>query len=245
MSVSAVLIVLNEEKNIKACLETLSFADEIVVVDGGSTDRTVELARPLTKKIVQRKLDDFSSQKNFAVEQASSEWIFSIDADERVSRELAGEILEKTTKADGAAAYAVKRKTKLFGRVFKYSGLQDDKPVRFFKKGAAHFEQPVHEKLIVRGRTGLLKEPLRHESFQTFAEYLSRLQFYTSLEKDAASNSTVDFFIRPLRIFLWMYVVKQGFRDGVEGLIYCALSGYYKFIWLAKSWEKARTKSDG
>ncbi len=240
MALSAVLIVLNEEKNIEACLKTLSFADEIVVVDSGSSDRTYELAKAFTEKVYQRKFDDFSSQKNFGAGKANSEWVFSIDADERVSIQLAEEIKRTVSNDSNTAAYTVKRKTKLFGKTLNYSGLQADRPVRLFKKGRAHFEQPVHERLQVNGKTGALKETLEHASFQTLSEYLNRLQFYTSLE--TAGGASTGFFARPLYRFFSLYLFRQGFRDGLEGFIYCALSGYYEFIRRAKLWEKTAGK---
>ncbi|OIO39483.1 MAG: hypothetical protein AUJ72_00735 [Candidatus Omnitrophica bacterium CG1_02_46_14] len=244
MVISAVIIALNEEKNIVDCLRSLAFCDERIVVDGGSRDRTVEIARISGGKVHEKAFEDFSSQKNFAVEKAASEWIFSIDADERVSPELADEIKRAVTDSVDCAAYAVKRRTKLFGRFFKYSGLQDDRPIRLFRKGFARFEQPVHEKLRVNGKIGRLKGTLEHMSFQTLSEYLKRLQLYTSLETGGPLNSKPSFFMRPSYRFLLLYVVKQGFRDGVEGFIYCALSGYYEFIRWAKLWEKGRLKAD-
>lgn len=246
MSVSAVVIALNEEVNIAPCLQTLSFADEIVVIDGGSVDKTYDLARSFTEKVYQRNFDDFSSQKNFAIEKASSEWIFSVDADERVSRALVDEIKRLINQHSDCAAYAIQRKTRLFGRLFQCSGLQADRPVRFFKKGRAHFERPVHEILKVDGQIGLLKETLEHVSFQTFREYLRRLQLYTSLETAGArKNSKPHFFARPFYRFFTLYVIKQGFRDGIEGFFYCVLSGYYEFIRRAKLWEKTVGRTHG
>ncbi len=244
MGLSAVLIVKNEEKNIKACLETLQFADEIVVMDSGSSDRTAEFVK-LNKavKIVSRNFDNFASQKNYAVSLASQEWVLSVDADERVGEALKKEIQETIIRLDALEAYAIHRRTNLFGRDFKASGLQDDAPVRLFHRGKAIFENPVHEILKVDGQTGRLKAKLYHVSFQTAHEHLTRLQFYTGIEAQnqrtpAAIGKFNPFFARPFYRFFSIYVLKMGFRDGIEGFFYAVLSGYYEWVRWMKKWEK-------
>ncbi len=242
MSISAVVITLNEEKNLLRCLEALRFADEIVVVDSGSTDRTLDLARGVTGKVYFRKFDNFSAQKNFAVSKATNEWILSIDADEFVDSALAREARRVVSSKPIENAFTVLRRTKLFGREFRFSGLQWDKPIRFFRKEFARFEQPVHEKVMVEGRVGELCEALRHVSFQTIGAYWQKLQLYTSLE-NGQENSALGpghFLLRPFYRFFSMYVWGQGFRDGTQGFIYCVLSSYYEFVRWAKHWEKRR-----
>ncbi|MGH7197670.1 MAG: glycosyltransferase family 2 protein [Candidatus Omnitrophota bacterium] len=243
MGLSAVVIACDEEKNIGPCLSSLAFADEIVVVDSGSSDRTIERARAFTDKVYRRDFDNFSAQKNFAVGKTSFDWVLSVDADERVTPALAGEIRETVSDSPAFAAYAVKRRTALFGKTFGFSGLQDDKPVRLFKKEAARFERPVHEVLKVDGPTGLLKNTLEHASFQSFRDYMRRLQLYTTLdgERNGSPERRFRFFLRPFYRFLSLYVGKQGFRDGREGFFYGVLSAYYEFIRLAKRWEARRS----
>ncbi len=241
MGISAVIIAKNEEKNIAACLESVRFADEAVVVDSGSSDRTMEIARAAGAKVLSRSFDDFASQKNFAASQASHEWIFSIDADERVSPELKEEILRVTRDPQAKAAYAVLRRTNLFGREFKASGLQDDAPVRLFRRGKAVFANPVHEVLRVEGGVGRLRTPLKHASFQTVHEHLEKLQFYTGIEAARSAERAGGagrFFWRPLGRFFSIYVLKQGFRDGREGFFYAVLSSYYEWVRWMKIWEK-------
>ena len=235
MTLSAVVIALNEEKNLPACLEGLGFADEIVVVDSGSIDRTLETARGYTGKVFKRAFDDFSSQKNFALSKASGDWVLSIDADERVSRMLADEILAAIGQ-DSFEAYEIQRLTRLFGRVFRYSGLQSDRPVRLFKKDRGSFEGRVHERVHVRGRIGRLHQPLEHASFQTLEEYMRRLEQYTALEPAGVNGrpGLLDYVARPGYRFCSMYFWKQGFRDGREGAMYCALSAFYEFVKCAK-----------
>lgn len=247
-ALSAVLIVKNEEKNIEACLRSVAFAGEAVVVDSGSTDHTMELARAHAAKVVSRPFDDFSSQKNFAVSQASGEWVFSIDADERVPEELRDEILRVAADPGSAAAFAVRRRTNLFGRVFRASGLQDDAPVRLFRRGKGVFVNPVHEVVRVDGRIGRLKHPLDHRSFQTLGEYWAKLQHYTEVEARQSVGSFPrgrfrTFFGRPFYRFFSIYVLKQGFRDGFEGWVYAVLSGYYEWLRWMKRWEVSEGKA--
>ena len=244
MKISVVLITLNEEINIQRCLSSLSFANEIIVVDGGSNDRTVEFSNFFKAQVFKRDFDDFASQKNYAIEKASGDWVFSIDADECVSQKLADEIQKTVDAQHSLSAYSVRRKTRLFGRVFCFSGLQSDRPIRLFRKGKASFEGIVHEVLKVEGSTGSLKEPLEHNSFQTLHSYWRRLEIYTSLEarKDAVTPTSSKLLSKPFLRFLSIYGLKQGFRDGIEGFIYAVLSSYYEFVRWAKIWEKKEGK---
>ena len=145
MKLSAVLITRNEEKNIEMCLKSVLLADEVIVVDSGSSDRTPELARALAARVVSRPFDDFASQKNYAAGLAAGEWILSVDADERVGAALKNEILGVIGKEDAVDAYRIRRRTNFFGRDFKAGGLQEDAPARLFRRGRARFVNPVHE----------------------------------------------------------------------------------------------------
>ncbi len=246
MGLSAVLIVKDEEKNIRACLESLAFANEIVVVDSGSRDRTIELAKLQATRVESRVFDDFASQKNFAVSLATQEWVLSIDADERISPELRDEILGVIKKSDGPNAYAVLRRTNLFGRDFVASGLQNDAPVRLFRRGKAQFINPVHEILKVEGQIGRLKKYLQHVSFQTVREHLEKMQLYTSLEAQKGEQCKAvrgfsHILLRPMYRFFSIYVLKQGFRDGREGFSYAALSAFYEGVRWMKIWESCES----
>jgi glycosyltransferase involved in cell wall biosynthesis len=245
MKLSAVVIAKDEEKNIARCLSSLRFADEVVLVDSGSADRTAEIAKAHADKVRHRAFDNFSAQKNFAAAEASGEWVLSVDADEVVTPALAGEIRRIVESPDGCAAYAVRRRTRLFGRWFRFGGMQTDRPVRLFRKGSARFVGSVHERVSVDGRTGLLKQTLEHTSFQTLREYFRRLELYTALEsarEDAPAPRASHFFARPVYRFVSVYLVKQAFRDGVEGFFYGVLSAYYEFIRWAKRWERQQTR---
>ena len=243
MTLSAVLIVKNEAKNIEACLGALRFAADIVVVDSGSTDGTQALARSLGVRVESRRFDDFSNQKNFAVSLAKENWILSVDADERVSEFLRDEILGVIADPQAFDAYRLRRRTNLFCRDFVAGGLQNDAPIRLFKRGKARFQNPVHEVVVVDGRVGTLKETLYHRSFQTVHEHLAKLQHYTEVDSRAATaikqpSESKRFFIRPFYRFFDIYVLKQGFRDGIEGFFYSVLSAYYEWIRWMKRWER-------
>ncbi|MFH1665268.1 MAG: glycosyltransferase family 2 protein, partial [Candidatus Omnitrophota bacterium] len=147
MAISAVIIVRNEVKNIEACVASVSWADEVVVVDSGSTDATRDLAMRSGAKVFEREFDDFAAQKNFGIEKAAGEWILFIDADERVSRPLAGEIL-RAVAAGEHQGYYIPRTNIIFGREMKYGGHRGDKHLRLFRKDAARFEGIIHEKAV-------------------------------------------------------------------------------------------------
>ncbi len=239
MKLSAVMIVKNEAHQIGECLDALRFADETVVLDGGSTDRTAAVSAEHGAKVFSRAFDDFSSQRNHAASLAVGDWILMIDADERVSEALAAEI-RRTIEAPSVDAYRILRRTRLFSRVFRFSGLQNDRPVRLFRRGTAEFKGEVHEVLEPHGPVGDLKEPLTHLSFQIVSEHRRRLEQYTNLEARRAGARQVgfgDLWLRPAGRFVRIYFGQQGFRDGFEGFAFAALSAYYEFVRWAKTWE--------
>ena len=233
---SAFVITKNEEENIGACLESLRFADEIVVLDSGSVDKTAQLARGYTGKVFNRAFDDFSSQKNAAVGHCSGEWVLCVDADERVDRALADEI-RRVIERPRADAYRIRRRTNLFGRDFRFSGLQKDRPIRLFRRDRARFVNPVHEELTVSGAVSELQNTLKHRSFQKVGEHLRRLRLYTALEPAPKNGAGRSLLARPAGRFYSIYVAGQGFRDGFEGFLYAVLSAYYEFVRLAKCRE--------
>lgn len=241
MSLSAVIITKNEEKNIRRCLGSVAFCDERIVVDSGSADATAAIAESLGAKVIRRDFEGFAAQKNFAVSCASGEWILSVDADETVSSALAEEIRMRVSADAPARAYRVHRRTNFFGRDFRFSGLQKDAPVRLFRKDAAVFVNPVHEIVEVRGKTGDLRQRLEHRSFQTIGEYWQKLQLYTSIEAAQGARERSlrgrDLWLKPPARFWLLYVWGRGFLDGFEGFLYAVLSSYYEFILWIKKWE--------
>ncbi|MBI4231051.1 MAG: glycosyltransferase family 2 protein [Planctomycetes bacterium] len=236
----AVLITRDEEANLPACLETLRWADEIVVLDSGSTDATREVAARLGARVETRAFDDFASQKNAAVALATKEWVFVVDADERVSPALADEIRRRIS-SDEAAGFRVPRATWIFGARARFGGNQSDAPVRLWRRGAARFHGAVHEEARVEGAVGMLRVPMEHHTIATLEKYQAKLDRYTDFEaKEIAERGPVRLWrlaVGPLARFLRTYILQLGFLDGRVGLLWALCSAYYYFLKHAKAWE--------
>lgn len=237
---SVIIITLNEESNIKDCLESVRFADEIVVVDGGSTDRTVEIARSYTDKVFTPGWLGFSEAKQYALERATGDWILWVDADERITKELRDEILKKIAEDSKYAAFAIPRKSYFLGRWIKHSGWYPGYVVRLFKKEKASFDDLlVHEGVRVLGKIGRLRSPIEHNTYPTITKYFQKFNIYTSLaakelRKRGVRVGLFDIFFRPIATFFKMYFQKLGFLDGLEGFILALFSAFYVLVKYAK-----------
>lgn len=229
---TALVITYNEEQNIKTVLDHLAFADEIIVVDSFSTDKTFEIASDFKNtKVVQRVFDNFASQRNYALSLASNSWILFVDADERLTANLKNEITFIINQENSAAAYFIRRNFMFQNRKLHFSGWQTDKIVRLFRKENAFYnhEKIVHEKLIVNGRTGKLKNKIIHYSYSNFEDYKQKMIFYGQLKareeflKNTKPN-VFHFYIRPVYQFLNQYLLRFGILDGKKGLIICYLN---------------------
>ncbi|MFA6601159.1 MAG: glycosyltransferase family 2 protein [Candidatus Omnitrophota bacterium] len=234
-SVSAVVITLNEERNIEDCLASVEWADEIVVVDGGSTDRTVEIARNAKATVYQIPFTDFSTQKNAALAKCTGDWILLIDADERVTGDLAREILQLTQSHPSAdTAYAVRRRTWFFGARLRYSGTQEDAPIRLFPREKVRYVQPVHEEIVTDLRVRTLEHAMDHYSTRDLEHYRRKLGQYVALEIQfmRAAGRRVRFYdclLRPPAKFVDLYFLKLGILDGWAGFLFAVLSSWYDF----------------
>jgi glycosyltransferase involved in cell wall biosynthesis len=243
---SAVVITWNEEERLRACLASLAWVDEIVVVDAESQDKTVEVAREFTDRILVQPWLGFAAQKNFAVDQARGEWILSVDADEEVSLELRGEVEAILAAPVTAAGYAIPRRNIFWDRWIRHGGLYPDWQTRLFQRGRGRFVQrSVHESVEIEGPLTRLRGPLVHKSYRSVGEFLERANRYSSLAADdlARSGARVgggQVVLRPLGRFLSMYLLRRGFLDGMPGLLLAGLYAYYVFIRCAKLWEKTR-----
>jgi glycosyltransferase involved in cell wall biosynthesis len=243
--VSVAVITWNEEERLRRCLESVAWADEIVVVDAGSEDKTVEIARAFTDHVVVRAWDGFGPQKNFALSRATGDWILSLDADEEVPPELAAEI-RRVVAAPSADGYAIPRRNIFWGRWVRHGLLYPDWQMRLFRRGRGRFvERQVHEAVQVDGPTGRLEAALVHTSYRDVADFLARTNRYTTLAADEWVRSgrgirAADLVLRPLGRFLSMYVVHGGWLDGWRGFLLAALYAYYVFVRSAKVWERVK-----
>ncbi len=246
---SGLLITFNEIKHIKEVLENISFADEIIVVDSYSTDGTVEVIKNFPNvKLFQRKFDDFTSQRNYALSLANNNWILFIDADERVTPKLKNEILETIQSSSSKDAYYFYRKFFYNEKPLHFSGWQTDKNFRLFKKDKCEYksERLVHETLAVNGTTGILKHKLLHYSFDDYEKYKEKMISYGKLRaKELFLNgkkySIFKQIFKPTYKFLYDYIIRLGFLDGKKGIIICylnALSVYARYPELKRLYKE-------
>lgn len=244
MKISAVILTKNEEKNIKECLGSLKWTDEIIVIDDNSEDKTVEIARKMGAKIYSRVLsDDFSKQRNFGVEQATGDWILFIDADERISQGLAYEISNTLRFSDSNKhnGYYLKRLDSMFGKELKYGEVGNINLLRLAKKDSGKWEGKVHEEWKIEGEVGYLKNTILHYPHKTIREFLEEINFYTDLKaKELYAQGKhvhpASIIFYPLFKFFVNYFLKRGFKDGIEGLILAVLMSLHSFLVRAKQW---------
>ncbi len=241
---SVITLTLNEADNIRDCLESVRWADEIIVVDSGSSDGTIDAVRGYTEKIFTIDWPGYGAARNFAVSQATGDWILWLDADERVTPELAEEIRALIGKGnEPVAGFAVARRAYFLGRWIRHCGWYPSRVVRLFRRGRARFtESRVHEKLQLDGAVGETRHDLLHFTDPNLHHYLTKFNRYTTLGAEdlhAAGRQfrLSDLLLRPCVHFLKMYVIRRGFLDGMEGFILSVLSSAYTFAKYAKLWE--------
>jgi len=244
---SIVAITLNEEGNIRRCLDSVRFADEIIVVDSGSQDNTCSIAREYTDRVLFREMHGFGDQKQFAVEQATGDWILSLDADEWVSEDLKGSLesllSSVETPYDG---YMIYRRNIFLGRPMRYCGWY--RPIlRLFRRGRARFNSKlVHEEVSLEGKAGLLKGDLMHEPYRDLFHHLEKIKLYAHLDAQELVSrgrrvygfrAPVHLLLRPLWKFTEKYVLQQGFREGVHGMILSLMAAFNVFLIHANCWQ--------
>ncbi len=244
---SVAIICCNEEANIRDCLESVKWADEIVVVDSGSTDRTLAIAREYTDRIIERPWPGHLEQKNFALEQAAGEWVLSIDADERVSPELAEEIRALLRHDDIAeTGFTVPRKTFYLGKWITHGGWYPDRKLRLVRRGRAHWAGVnPHDHLYADGAVGNLGGDLHHYTYRDISAHLKTIDLFTTiaaeqLAQQGQRHALCHMLLNPPCRFLRMYLLRLGFLDGLAGFVVAALGGYYVFLKYAKLWERQR-----
>lgn len=240
--ITAIIPTLNEEFNIKDAIKSVSFADEIIVIDSFSDDNTIEIAKKYKARIIQRQFDNFSSQKNYAINLAKHNWVYILDADERVNEELKNEILAAVQNSTNFVGFYIYRAFYFFDRKIKYGGWQRDKVIRLFKKGKCKYDgKLVHELIEFNGEIGFLKNKIEHYSYQNYDYYSSKLDQYTSLQaeelfKKKRKVNAYHVTIKPLFRFFSHYILRFGFLDGFPGFVLANQQAYGVFTRYIKLW---------
>ena len=224
---TALIITLNEEKNIRDLMHNLDFADEIIVVDSFSTDKTLEILKEFSNvNVYQHQFNNFSEQRNIAIDYATNEWVLFIDADERISNDLRQEIQDILKLNNTKRGYYLKRKFYFFNEPVHFSGLQSDKNLRLFKKKGAKYHGIVHEKLNFNENVGVLNNYLIHYSYAHHQHFKDKVFYYNRLKAVEKLNSgykpnSVLAVMHPAYTFLNRYLFRLGFLDGKKGFIIC------------------------
>ena len=245
LSVSATIITLNEEANIERCLNSLQWAAEVVVVDSGSTDRTLEICQVFGARVVRTPWLGFGRTKQLAVEHASNDWIFSIDADEQVSPELEAQIKKVFSGQPEFNAYHIQRLSHYLGKPIRHCGWDRDRPLRLFRKDTGVFnDKPVHESVEVDCETSLLSGPLLHYPYPSVFSHLEKMNRYTELAADEAVTAgkratPMGATLRGVVKFFKMFILQSGFLDGRIGWALAKNSAFGVYLKYLKIWQKS------
>ncbi len=255
---SVAIITLNEEANLARTLASVQFASEIVIIDSGSTDRTVEIARSFPNvKMVSEEWKGFSAQKNSAIEKCTGDWVLSLDADEELTPELQTEIRILLSAEPPADAYLIHRRNLFLNRWIRHGGYYPDPKLRLFRRHAANFapaarftERPVHETIAVEGKLETLHHDLIHHAYPTIESYLEHMDRYSTLgaqiviAKGKTSRSWLGFYWNivavPALTFAWNFIFRLGFLDGREGLLLHLYHSTYTSWKYSKAWQATR-----
>ena len=248
--VSAYIIAYNEEKHIKGAIESLKFADEIIVIDAFSSDCTEEIALEAGAKIIKHKFENFGAQRNFALEQCSYEWIICLDADERITPELKDEIEFQLQNSPSGDVFLAPRKSRFINQWIMHSGWYPDyrHPILFDKTKAKYKKSLVHEDIDYKGEKKYFKNDILHYPYDSIKQFVKKSDLYTDLRAKEMFEKGKRFhiwnlFINPSVMFIKMYFIKKGFSDGLAGLILALLySSFYTLMKYVKLWELQTTE---
>lgn len=240
--ISVVIITRDEEKNIAGCLQSVQWAEDIVVVDAESRDRTVELCKKFTPRVYQRPWPGYAEQKSFALRHAKREWVLSLDADERVSDELREEISALVMSQPECDGYYLPRLSGYLGKWIRHCGWYPGYQLRLFRKSRTSVAQArVHEGFVVRGKVGYLHGALLHYSYRDLEENVRKLNRYSTLEAhDRLKHAQVrwyHFVFHPLSEFWRKFVLRKGLREGMHGFVLCTMSAFQKMVLYMKIWQ--------
>ncbi|MBZ5584872.1 MAG: glycosyltransferase family 2 protein [Acidobacteriia bacterium] len=241
MKITATIITLNEERNIASAIESLRCADEILIVDSGSVDRTTELAQNLGARVIEANWRGYSGQKNWAAEQSSHDWILSLDADEALSEALDAEILALKKSSPQYDAYTMPRLARYLGRWIYHSGWYPDRKIRLYRREKSRFVGNfVHESVEVEGRVGRLENDILHFTCESLSEHVKTMERYTTLAAQELAARKIKIpltrlIFDPAWTFVKTYFFQRGFLDGPEGLTIAQMAAFYTFLKYAKA----------
>ena len=242
LKLSAIIPTFNEEINIEAAIQSVSFADEIIIIDSFSTDKTISLAKKYGVRILQRKFDNFSNQKNYAILKATHKWVVLLDADERIGEKLREEMITVLNDEPKASAYYVYRRNFLLDQEINYSGWQNDKVIRLIERDKCKYNgKLVHEKIVTEGKIGFLKNKLNHYTYKDFDSFILKKNKVALLQAEmlASKNKKVTpfrLFIKPLYRFINHYILRLGFLDGFAGFFIASFYAYTIFTRYVRLW---------
>lgn len=246
--ISVIILTKNEEQNIEKCIQSVKWCDEIIVVDDNSSDKTIEIAKKYKTTIHQRSLsNNFSAQRNFGLSKAKNEWVLFIDSDEIVSDALAYEIsnaiILKDQNLRNFNGFYIKRSDFMWGKQLRYGEIGNIKLLRLGKKDSGFWEGKTHEKWKIEGLIGGLSNPLLHYPHTTLEEFLKEINFYTDIRANELKNKKNKVFfwsilLYPLGKFIFNYIIKRGFLDGMQGLVLAIIMSGHSFLVRGKLWLK-------
>ena len=240
---TVIILTLNEETALPQCLDSLSWIEDKLVFDSGSTDRTCDIAREYGARVVQRSFDNYAAQRNAALCETESEWVLFIDADERVGSELVNEI-HVAIQHQHQVGWKIPRHNYIFGKLILNAGWYPDYQLRLYDRRVALWNSRyVHESVSVNGTTGTLRSEIRHYAYDNMSDHLSTINHYSTLAAKQMLDENrrarwTDLAVHPGFAFVRNYVLRGGFRDGLPGLLVSLMNSYYVFLKFAKLWEQ-------
>jgi glycosyltransferase involved in cell wall biosynthesis len=243
---SVIIPTFNEEDTIEDCLASVSFADEVLVVDSFSTDRTVEIARARGARVVQREYGYSAQQKNWAIPQARHEWVLLVDADERVAPELRQELQDLLTRGPTADGYWIRRANHFLGKRIRHCGWGTDRVIRLFRRDVARYQdRQVHAEIDLPGPLPTLQHPLEHHTFRSWSQYWRKLDLYSEwgarqMFQEGKRTDGMQILLRPLGRFIRMYFLRFGFLEGTHGIVLSMLGAFTVYLKHARLWELQR-----
>ena len=249
MKLTVTVITHNEAAHIGAALDSVAWADEVIVVDSGSSDRTAEIARAKATRVIVREWPGYSAQKNFAADQASNDWVLSMDADERVTPRLAAEIRGVLSTEPAARGYRIKRVSHYLGRWIHTTDWSHDYQLRLYDRRAGRWNGlRIHESFrLTNGRPAQLRGEMEHYAYRDISHHLQKIDAYTTLlaeqwMEEGRTTTAVHVAVHPFLAFLRNYIMRAGIRQGTVGLVISLLNSYYVFLKFAKLWERQHVR---